>query len=99
MTLRTPLGRLRLAGLYEGISYLVLLLIAMPLKYFADFPMAVTIVGALHGLLFVLFLIAVAHVMFVHRWSIMRGIGALIASLVPFGTFVLDVQLKRDQRQ
>ncbi|MGF9711489.1 DUF3817 domain-containing protein [Paenibacillus naphthalenovorans] len=99
MTWRTPLGRLRLAALYEGISYLVLLLIAMPLKYFADFPMAVRIVGALHGLLFVLFLIAVAQVMFVHRWSIMRGIGALIASLVPFGTFVLDVQLKRDQRQ
>lgn len=99
MTLRTPLGRLRLAALYEGISYLVLLLIAMPLKYFADIPMAVTIAGALHGLLFVLFLIAVAHVMFVHRWSIMRGIGALIASLVPFGTFVLDVQLKRDQRK
>ncbi|ALS21736.1 MULTISPECIES: DUF3817 domain-containing protein [Paenibacillus] len=99
MTWRTPLGRLRLAALYEGISYLVLLLIAMPLKYFADFPMAVRIVGALHGLLFILFLIAVAQVMFVHRWSIMRGIGALIASLVPFGTFVLDVQLKRDQRQ
>ncbi|GCL71464.1 DUF3817 domain-containing protein [Paenibacillus naphthalenovorans] len=99
MTWRTPLGRLRLAALYEGISYLVLLLIAMPLKYFADFPMAVRIVGVLHGLLFILFLIAVAQVMFVHRWSIMRGIGALIASLVPFGTFVLDVQLKRDQRQ
>ncbi|MBP1155907.1 MULTISPECIES: DUF3817 domain-containing protein [unclassified Paenibacillus] len=97
MTLKTPLGRLRLIALYEGISYLVLLLIAMPLKYFADLPMAVSIVGALHGLLFVLFLIAVAHVMFVHRWSVLRGIGALIASLVPFGTFVLDVQLKRDQ--
>lgn len=97
MTFKTPLGRLRLIALYEGISYLVLLLIAMPLKYFADLPMAVSIVGALHGLLFVLFLIAVAHVMIVHRWSVLRGLGALIASLVPFGTFVLDVQLKRDQ--
>jgi integral membrane protein len=94
--LNTAIGRLRLLGLIEGISYLVLLGVAMPLKYFAGFPVAVTIAGSLHGLFFVLFILAVLHVMFVHRWSIMRGITAFITSLLPFGTFILDAQLKKE---
>jgi integral membrane protein len=94
--LRTPLGRLRVIGLTEGISYLVLLLIAMPLKYYAGLPAAVTIVGALHGLFFVLYLLAVAHVTYVRRWSFGRVLGALVASLVPFGNFVLDMRLRRE---
>ncbi|MFD2673234.1 DUF3817 domain-containing protein [Marinicrinis sediminis] len=93
----TPIGRLRLIGLLEGISYLVLLFIAMPLKYFAGFPVAVSISGALHGLLFVLFCLAILHVMFVHRWSIFRGFWAFVSSLIPFGTFVLDKQLRREE--
>ena len=99
MTLSTPLGRLRFIGFYEGLSYLVLLGIAMPLKYWADFPLAVTIVGGLHGLLFTLFLLAVAHVVIVHRWSIVKVLGAVIASLVPFGTFVLDAVLRKEQQR
>ncbi|WP_139492352.1 DUF3817 domain-containing protein [Brevibacillus dissolubilis] len=95
--LNTPVGRLRLVGMIEGISYLVLLGIAMPLKYYADFPQAVKIVGALHGIFFVLFLLAVAHVMIDRRWSLFRGVGAVVASLIPFGTFVLDRQLRSEQ--
>ncbi|WP_281890979.1 DUF3817 domain-containing protein [Paenibacillus sp. YYML68] len=97
MTYKTPVGRLRYIGLYEGISYLVLLFIAMPLKYWAGIPEAVALVGALHGFLFVLFLLAVAHVMLARRWSIVWGMLAVIASLVPFGTFVLDRRL-RDEK-
>ncbi|AZB44182.1 DUF3817 domain-containing protein [Bacillus sp. FJAT-42376] len=89
----TPVQRLRLIGAIEGISFIVLLAIAMPLKYFADIPLAVTIVGSLHGLFFVLFLLAVANAAFRHRWSIIKTGGALVASVIPFGTFILNKRL------
>lgn len=95
--LHTPVARLRIVGLLEGISYLVLLGIAMPLKYFADFPQAVKIVGSLHGALFVLFMLALAHVTFAKRWSIFKVAFGVLASLIPFGTFVLDARLKKEQ--
>jgi integral membrane protein len=90
----TSVGILRFLGILEGISYLVLLLIAMPLKYFLDFPIAVTIVGGLHGFLFVLYVIMVAIVKFKKRWSILWGIWAVFLAFIPLGTFYLDKQLK-----
>ncbi|MFD0679874.1 MULTISPECIES: DUF3817 domain-containing protein [unclassified Paenibacillus] len=93
--LKTALGRFRLIGLYEGISFILLLGIAMPLKYYAGFPQPVKIIGMLHGLLFVLYILTLAHVTLTNRWSFLRVIGALIASLLPFGTFVLDARLRR----
>lgn len=94
--LNTPLGRLRVIGFIEGCSFLILLLIAMPLKYFADIPIAVKIVGSLHGGLFVLFCLSVVEVT-VRRpwWSVPFWLAAAVASVVPFGTFVLDRWLKR----
>ncbi len=91
--LKSPLGRLRFIGLYEGLSFLVLLLIAMPLKYWADIPEAVSIVGSLHGVLFVLYMLAVIHVWIVHRWNIWKVIAAFAAAFLPFGPFVLDRKL------
>lgn len=93
----TPIGRLHAVGYAEGISFLVLLGIAMPLKYLFHYPLAVTIVGALHGLFFVLYLIAVVHAASVHRWSFLRVLGAFVASLLPFGPFVFDARLRREQ--
>lgn len=94
--LKTALGRLRFVGFYEGISFLVLLLIAMPLKYWADVPQAVTIAGGLHGLLFVLYMLALLQVWISHRWSIFKVAAAFIAAFLPFGTFVLDKKLLRN---
>ena len=96
--LRTPIGRLRVIAFVEGVSYLVLLCVAMPLKYFAGLPSAVKAVGWAHGVLFVLYLLAVAEVALKHRWPLTRVFGALAASLIPFGTFVLDRQLRREQQ-
>ncbi len=93
--MRTPVGRLRAIALVEGVSYLLLLGIAMPLKYFAGFPEAVKVVGWAHGLLFVLYLMAVAEVTVARRWRFVRILGAFVAALVPFGTFVLDARLRR----
>jgi integral membrane protein len=95
--LTTAIGRLRVIGFVEGISYLVLMGIAMPLKYLADMPMAVKVTGWAHGVLFVAFSFALLHVFLVHKWSFVKGALAFIAALVPFGTFVLDRHLREEQ--
>ena len=92
----TPIGRLRLVGLVEGVSYLVLLAIAMPLKYFAGLPQAVEVVGWAHGVLFVLFGFALLHAMLAARWSIGRAAVVFVAALLPFGTFAIDGRLRRE---
>ncbi len=94
--LRTPIGRLRAIAIVEGVSYLLLLGVAMPLKYFVGFPGAVLAVGWAHGVLFVLYLVALAEVSLARRWRLVRILGAFVASLVPFGTFVLDARLRRE---
>ena len=91
------MGRFRAIALIEGISDLMLLGVAMPLKYFAGFPGAVLAVGWTHGVLFVLYLAALAEVGFSRRWRLVRILGAFVASLIPFGTFVLDAHLRRDE--
>jgi len=90
MVLTTAVGRFRIVSLIEGISFLVLLAIAMPLKYWADIPQAVAIVGAIHGVLFALYLITLVNAWISHRWSFMRIIVAFIVAFIPFGTFVHD---------
>lgn len=94
----TPLARLRSIGLIEGISFLLLLGIAMPLKYLAGIPQGVQVIGAIHGVLFMLYIAAVIHVTLVHKWSMGRAIIALICSSLPFGPFVLDARLRREQQ-
>lgn len=97
MNLRTALARFRLIGLIEGISCIVLFFVAMPLKYLADIPMAVTVVGGIHGGLFVLYLIAGVNVWVVQKWGIGRVALAVLAAIPPFGTFIFDGSLKREQ--
>jgi integral membrane protein len=96
--LSTAIGRLRFIGFFEGTSFLVLLLIAMPLKYWADFPEAVAVVGALHGGLFVLYILAAIWAAIRHRWSILKLGAACVASVLPFGPFILDRKLLKDER-
>lgn len=93
--LHNPVGRLRIIGFIEGMSYLVLLFIAMPLKYWANIPEAVSVTGMIHGVFFVLFILALAHVFFAYRKSFWFGLGGVIASLIPFGTFILDRRLQK----
>lgn len=96
--LRTSIGRLRVIAFIEGISYLLLLGVAMPLKYFAGMPEVVKTAGWIHGVLFMLYLFAVAEVTVRRRVSFALAFGALAASLVPFGTFALDARLRREER-
>ena len=94
---KTSIGRLRLIGISEGISFLVLLGIAMPLKYMFGIPLAVKIVGWLHGALFILYVGAVIQVKIEKDWPTSRAIIAFIAALLPLGTFVFDKSLRKEE--
>ncbi len=97
--LNSPIGRLRAVSLLEGVSFLLLLGVAMPLKYLAGEPEAVRLVGSIHGFLAVVFLLAVLHVWVSRRWSVPRVLFALIVSVIPFGAFVLEASLRREERR
>ena len=98
MNKNTTISIFRLIALAEGISFLFLLFIAMPLKYFANFPQAVKVGGMIHGVLFVAFVILSWETMNKlekkYSWFFM----AFLLSIIPFGTFYLDKQLKKEQR-
>lgn len=93
------LKSLRIIGIAEGISFLVLLGIAMPLKYLADMPMAVKVTGWVHGALFILFLGLAWRVMDKYRQSFLWLGTGFVASLLPFGTFLWDRKLKELENQ
>lgn len=95
---KTDLGRFRLVAISEGISFIVLLFIAMPLKYFADMPEAVKYVGWAHGLLFMLYILALITVKMSLGWNFKKTAIAFLASLLPFGTFVLDKNLRKEEK-
>ena len=97
VVLKTPLDRFRFVALLEGLSFLLLLFVAMPLKYLADMPLGVRVVGMAHGVLFLLYVASLLEVALERRWGLVRVAAAFIASLVPFGTFVLDARLKREE--
>jgi integral membrane protein len=86
---------LRVVGLLEGLSFLLLLFIAMPMKYMFDNPVLVKYVGMGHGVLFILFLIVLFTVCEKQKWSITIFLMGLAASILPFGPFVFDRKLKR----
>lgn len=89
---------LRIVGFFEGISYLLLLGIAMPLKYGADMPQFIYPTGMAHGVLFVAYIILVLINWSKYRWKFSKAFLAGIASLLPFGTFVADKKLFREDQ-
>jgi integral membrane protein len=88
--LTTTLGRLRLIAFVEGISFIVLLFIAMPMKYLFSQPQAVRSVGTVHGLLFVGYVLLLVICTIEHRWSSSKTWKLLLISLIPFGNFYAD---------
>ena len=90
------LHRFRMIGIAEGISFLVLLLIAMPLKYLFHIPEAVKIFGWVHGALFITFIYFAFEVMGTFKKNIGWFAKAFAAAIIPLGTFVFDKQLKKE---
>lgn len=89
------LRALRLAGIIEGISFLILLGIAMPLKYIYGHPEMVRIVGSIHGALTILYIILLINVSTRLRWSFKTSALAFIASLIPFGMLYAEFNIFR----
>ncbi|TPD66865.1 DUF3817 domain-containing protein [Flavobacterium microcysteis] len=89
--LKTPIGRLRLLGYIEGLSLLVLLFIAVPLKYAAENPSLSKIMGPIHGALFLLFIINTMSVGVEQQWKFRKTTyKVMLACIIPFGTFYID---------
>ena len=82
---------------WEGISYLILLFVAMPLKYLAEMPMAVRYVGMAHGVLFVVFCILLVELKRRKEMNWGMSLWAFVLSLIPFGTFYLEKQLRKQK--
>lgn len=97
-SLHTPLGRLRFIGFWEGLSFLVLLGIAMPLKYLAGWPDAVRVVGMAHGILFILYVAATIQAALEYDWPFRRTLLVLAASVLPAGPFVVDARILKHER-
>jgi integral membrane protein len=95
-SIKTPLGRLLKIGFAEGVSFLVLLFIAMPLKYMADMPTPVRIVGMLHGILFIMYAFALLQAKITYQWKLKKTLIAFLVSFLPFGTFFLKRILKKE---
>lgn len=82
--------RFRTVAIAEGISFLILLFVAMPLKYLFGLPMAVKVVGWAHGVLFIWYWVAAVPLFTKLKWEAERIVGLGLASILPFGTFVLE---------
>jgi len=93
--MKSFLGQLRVVGFLEGWSFLILLGIAMPLKYIWEMPQAVRVVGMAHGVLFVLYIVYVFIVYTQKQWTFKTLSVALLASFVPLGTFYADKKIFR----
>ncbi len=87
------IGLLRLIGFLEGVSFLILVFIAMPFKYLGNNPLPVQIVGQAHGMLFILFIIYSLIIGCQLKWKLQIQIQVIISSVIPFGTFYIDKKI------
>ncbi|WP_341202234.1 DUF3817 domain-containing protein [Planomicrobium okeanokoites] len=92
--MKNALNQFRFMGFVEGGSLLLLLFIAMPLKYFFGMPEVVSVVGALHGGLFTVYVLMIIYATFAVRWPFRFTIGAIAVAFIPFGNFILDKRLE-----
>ncbi|MES2924275.1 MAG: DUF3817 domain-containing protein [Verrucomicrobiota bacterium] len=94
---KSPVGRMRLIGMFEGVSFILLMAVAMPLKYFAGMPEAVKWTGWFHGILFICYCLAIFAALVGGRISVGKSVLAFAASLFPFGPFLIDRKLAGDE--
>ena len=94
MNLSTTIGKLRFIGYFEGISLLILFFVAMPIKYILHNPAWVQVVGLIHGLLFILYVLFARQAGIEQNWEFKKTtLKLMVASILPFGTFYTDVKI------
>jgi len=94
----THIGRLRIIGFLEGISFILLVGVGMPLKYYGGYEHATQDIGMAHGLLFIAYILMVFPARKDLKWSNNTTILVLLASIIPLGTFIADYKLFRKER-
>jgi len=94
--LRAALTRYRVMAYVVGVMLLVLLLVAMPLKYLADSETLIGVVGPLHGFLYAVYLLATLSLGTKSLWTFRRTVGVMLGGTVPFLSFYLERRVTRD---
>jgi integral membrane protein len=87
---------LRWSALFEGTSLILLLAVAMPLKYYAGIPEAVKIIGPIHGVLFLAFLVLLFSHTVKGELNLVKTLAGFFASFIPFGTFVFKAKVLKE---
>lgn len=90
MRLEYQIRTFRWVSILEGISFLVLLFLAMPLKYFFDYPQMVEVVGMAHGVLFIAYVFGALWMYKPLNWTKKTLLIAMVCSVVPFGPFYIE---------
>jgi integral membrane protein len=94
MNFSSALGRVRLLSLIEGWSFVLLLFVAMPLKYLAGYPEAVRVVGMAHGILFIALVGAALQAQVEDEtWPLSRTFWVCLGAMLPFGPFIVEAKL------
>ncbi|HSH65698.1 MAG TPA: DUF3817 domain-containing protein [Bacteroidia bacterium] len=96
MPVPQKLNRFLKTGLAEGLSFIILIAIAMPLKYMAGMLLPVRIVGMAHGILFILYAVFLLQAAFAYKWKFMKISAAFLLSFIPMGTFFLEMLLRKE---
>lgn len=86
----STIGRLRIIAFIEGCSFILLVFVGMPLKYFFDSGSLNKVVGQTHGILFMLFIVATFLAASAYQWKKSNTFWILLSSIIPFGTFIAD---------
>jgi integral membrane protein len=94
----SALTRFRFMAYATGIMLLVLVFVAMPLKYLADEPGPVDLIGPVHGLLYFGYVVIVLDLAFRRRWSLWRTLLVMLAGTIPFASFVAERRVTRAER-
>ena len=97
--LSNAFSRFRFISYIEGLSYLILVFIAMPIKYIGDNPYMVKIVGMTHGILFILFMLALFLAKNKYKWDLLLTFKLFVYSLIPFGFLVIEKILKNNLKK
>ncbi len=92
---KSPIGRLRILAFAEGVSFLLILFVSMPLKYIYGMKEPNKIIGMIHGVLFIAYVVMVLFIRLEENWNNKKTFLALLASVLPFGTFWADWKLFR----
>lgn len=93
--IKDALSRFRVISAIEGLSYLLLVFIAMPVKYIGENPYPVKVFGMIHGVLFIIFMVSLFETKLRKSWDVGFVFQLFVLSLIPFGAFFIEKRLNQ----